>query len=254
MIHVRQVPAREDNYAVLVHDDVSGATAAIDAPEDEAIVDALEETGWRLTDIFVTHHHHDHVEAIRPLKKRYGARVVANAADAHRIPAIDLAIAPGEALALGAVAVTMIDTPGHTRGHVAYHIPEAEALFVGDTLFSLGCGRMFEGSAEEMWGSLRRLRALPPATRVWCGHEYTVANGRFAVAVEPDNLVLRQRLLDASTLRDEGLPTLPTTLAQECATNPFLRADLATVKAAVGMADRPDVEVFAELRERKNHF
>lgn len=255
MIVVRQFPAREDNFGLLVHDTVSGATASIDAPEEEAIVDALEETGWRLTDVFVTHHHGDHVAAVAALKNRFGARVVANAADRARIPAVDLAILPGEPLSLGDVRVEMIDTPGHTRGHVAYFFPADGHVFVGDTLFSLGCGRMFEGSPEEMWASLSRLAALPGETKVWCGHEYTLANGRFAVSVDPDNPVLKARFAEVTSLVDEGLPTLPTTIAAERAANPFLRADRPALAAAVDLpADADPVAVFAILRERKNRF
>jgi hydroxyacylglutathione hydrolase len=254
MIEIRQIPAREDNYAVLVHEPVTGATASIDAPEEEAIVDALDETGWRLTDVFVTHHHFDHVEAVPALKRRYGARVVANAADAHRIPEVDLAMAPGAPLRLGATPVEMIDTPGHTHGHVAYHLPEAAALFVGDTLFSLGCGRLFEGDPAEMWASLRRLAALPPTTRVWCGHEYTAANARFAVTVDPDNPELAARVAEVRLLVEEGLPALPTTIGRELATNPFLRADVEAVKIGIGMAGDDPVAVFAALRDRKNRF
>jgi hydroxyacylglutathione hydrolase len=252
MITVRQFPAREDNYGLLVHDDETGATAAIDAPEEEAIADALEETGWRLTDVFVTHHHGDHVAAVAALKARHGARVVANAADAHRIPAVDLAMAPGAPLFLGRTPVEMIDTPGHTRGHVAYHLPRDGHVFVGDTLFSLGCGRLFEGTPEEMWASLCRLAALPGDTRVWCGHEYTLANGRFALGVDPDNPVLKARVAEVRSLTDEGLPTLPTTIAAERAANPFLRAGEPALQAAVGLSGFDPVQVFATLRELKN--
>jgi hydroxyacylglutathione hydrolase len=252
MITVRQFPAREDNYALLVHDDETGATASIDAPEEEAIVDALEETGWRLTDVFVTHHHGDHVAGITALKAGHGVRVVANAADAHRVPAVDLAIAPGTPLFLGRTPVEMIDTPGHTRGHVAYFLPRDGHVFVGDTLFSLGCGRLFEGTPEEMWASLGRLAALPGETKVWCGHEYTLANGLFALTVDPDNPVLRARFAEVQSLRDEGLATLPTTIAAERAANPFLRAGEPALKAAVGRAGADPVAVFAMLRELKN--
>ncbi len=247
-------PARDDNYAVLVHDPATGATASIDAPEEDAILDALDETGWRLTDIFVTHHHYDHVEAIPALKQAFGARVTASAYDhaRGRVPAVDATVADGETIRLGNVPVAVIAVPGHTLGHVAYVIEDA--LFAGDTLFSLGCGRLFEGTPAEMWESLCRLAALPDATRVFCGHEYTEANGRFAATIEPDNERLAARLIEVRDLRMESQPTLPTTIGLEKATNPMLRANVAAVKKALGMADRTDVEVFAEIRGRKDRF
>lgn len=256
MIEIRQFPARDDNYGVLVHDTASGATAAIDAPEEDAILDALEETGWRLTDVFVTHHHYDHVEAVKALKERFGARVVASAYDTAkgRVPVVDRAVEDGEHVFLGAARIDVVAVPGHTLGHVAYHIPSAHALFAGDTLFALGCGRLFEGTPEEMWTSLKKLRALPPETAVYCGHEYTQANARFALTVDPDNAELKALAKEIDALRDEGLPTLPTTLAREIATNPFLRADVAAVQAAVGLAGSDAATVFAEIRERKNRF
>lgn len=247
-------PARDDNYAVLVHDPATGATASIDAPEEDAILDALDETGWRLTDIFVTHHHYDHVEAIPALKEAFGARVTASAYDhaRGRVPAVDATVGDGETILLGDVPVAVIAVPGHTLGHVAYVIEDA--LFAGDTLFSLGCGRLFEGTPAQMWESLSRLAALPDATRVYCGHEYTEANGRFAATIEPDNERLAARLAEVRDLRMESRPTLPTTIGLERATNPMLRADVASVKKALGMADRTDVEVFAEIRGRKDRF
>ncbi len=256
MIEIRLFPARDDNYGVLVHDTVSGATATIDAPEEDAILDALEETGWRLSDIFVTHHHYDHVEAVKALKERFGARVVASRydTDAARVPEVDRAVDDGERIFLGAVPVEVIAVPGHTLGHIAYHIPSAPAVFAGDTLFALGCGRLFEGTPGEMWTSLKRLRALPPQTAVYCGHEYTQANARFALTIEPDNTALRRRAAEIDAARDEGLPTVPSALSLEIATNPFLRADVTEVKAALGMLDASDEAVFTEIRERKNHF
>ncbi|MDK9697589.1 MAG: hydroxyacylglutathione hydrolase [Siculibacillus sp.] len=256
MIEIRQFPARDDNYAVLIHDTASGATASIDAPEEDAILDALEETGWRLTDIFVTHHHYDHVEAVAALKERFGVRVVASAHDAERgrVPLVDRGVVDGEHVFLGATRIDVIAVPGHTLGHVAYHIPSAHALFAGDTLFALGCGRLFEGTAGEMWASLKKLRALPSETLVYCGHEYTQGNARFALTVEPGNAALAARARAVEAARDEGLPTVPSKLVEEIVTNPFLRADVTSVKAALGMLDASDEAVFAEIRERKNRF
>jgi len=256
MIEVRMIPARDDNYAILLHDTASGATASIDAPEVEAIEDALEETGWRLTDILVTHHHYDHVEGIRALKAKHGVRVVCSDYDLarERVPKADLGVDDGDTLLLGTVPVVAITVPGHTLGHVAWHVPSAGIACVGDTLFSLGCGRLFEGTPQEMWSSLLKLRALPPATEIYCGHEYTEANARFALTIEPENPALAARVAEVRDLRLEARPTLPTTLSREIATNPFLRADVAELKAALGMADRTAVEVFTEIRARKDHF
>ena len=256
MIEIRQFPARDDNYGVLVHDPDSGATASIDAPDEDAIVDALEETGWRLTDVFVTHHHYDHVEAVKALVARFGVRVVASAYDAERgrVPEVGRAVVDGEHVFLGRVRFDVIAVPGHTLGHVAYHAPSDHAVFVGDTLFALGCGRLFEGSPGEMWASLKKLRALPPETLVYCGHEYTQSNARFALTIETDNGDLKRRAKRIDELRDEGLPTVPSRLSEEIATNPFLRADVSSVKAALGLVDATDEAVFAEIRERKNRF
>ncbi len=252
MIEIRMFPARDDNYGLLVHDPMSGATAAIDAPDEEAILDALEETGWRLTDIFVTHHHYDHIEAVKALKAKFGARVTASAHDRTRVPEVDRAVVDGERFHLGRVPVEVMALPGHTLGHVGYHIEDS--VFVGDTLFSLGCGRLFEGSPGQMWESLCRLRALPAATKVWCGHEYTEANGRFAATIETRNPDLAERLTEVRDLRLEGRPTLPTTIGREAATNPFLRADVPAVKVALDMVGCSDVDVFAEIRARKDRF
>lgn len=252
MIEIRMFPARDDNYGLLVHDPASGATAAIDAPDEEAILDALDETGWRLDEIFVTHHHYDHVEAIKPLKARFGVRVTASAHDRDRVPLVDRTVTDGDTIRLGEVPVAVIAVPGHTLGHVAYRIDGS--VFVGDTLFSLGCGRLFEGTPAQMWQSLLRLRALPPETRVWCGHEYTEANGRFARTIEPENPDLAARLDEVRDLRLEGRPTLPTTIGRESATNPFLRADVPAVQAGLGMTGAAAVDVFTEIRARKDRF
>lgn len=254
MIDIRQIPARDDNYALLLHDTATGATAAIDAPEVDAIEDALDETGWRLTDILVTHHHYDHVEGIPALKAKWGARVVCSSHDRDRVPGVDLTVDDGDTILVGSIPVIALAMPGHTLGHLAWHVPSAQAVFVGDTLFSLGCGRLFEGTAADMWGSLLRLRALSPGTLIYCGHEYTESNGRFAATIEPGNPALVARLAEVRDLRLDGRPTVPTTIEREIATNPFLRADVASVKAALGMADRPDAEVFAEIRGRKDRF
>lgn len=249
---VRLVPCLSDNYAVLVHDPASGATLLIDAPEAMAIEAALGAAGWQLTDIFLTHHHGDHVAGVPALKARYGARVVGPAPQHSRIDGVDLAVREGDALTFAGAAVEVIETPGHTLDHVAYFIPAAELLFSGDTLFALGCGRLFEGTPAQMWASLQKLRALPDATWVYCGHEYTLSNARFARSVDPNNAALAARATAIGAARERGEPTVPSRLAEERATNPFLRADDPALAAAIGLAGAQAVEVFARLREMKN--
>lgn len=243
-----------DNYGVLVHDPASGATAAIDAPEAAPVEAALKGNGWKLTDILVTHHHGDHTGGIAELKQRYRCRIIAPRGEAAKIPQVDLAVKEGDTVNVGGLAAHVIETPGHTLGHIAYWLHADKLAFVGDTLFSIGCGRVIEGTPEMMWRSLVKLRELPDDTRIFCGHEYTQANIRFAKTIEPNNRALLAREREVEKLIAEGKPTIPTTLAQEKAANPFLRADLPDVAAAIGMAGRPPAEVFAEIRARKNKF
>ncbi|PSC05926.1 hydroxyacylglutathione hydrolase [Alsobacter soli] len=249
---VRQFIVSSDNFAVLLHDPETGATASIDACEDAPILKVLDETGWKLTHILVTHHHGDHVAGIPGLKKRTGARVIGPARDEGRIPGMDRGLNEGDTVIVGNMAATVIDTPGHTANHIAFHFGGEKILFAGDTLFSLGCGRLFEGTPAQMWSSLQKLAALPDDTRVYCGHEYTQSNARFALTVDPDNAALQARAAEVEQLRAAGSYTLPTTIGREKATNPFLRAGDPAVAAAVGMAGRPALDVFTELRERKN--
>jgi hydroxyacylglutathione hydrolase len=241
-----------DNYGVLVHDPQSGATAAIDAPEAPPVEAALKDTGWRLTDILVTHHHADHTAGIPALKARHHCRVVAPRGEAGRIPLVDEAVQEGEVVRVGGLAARVIETPGHTLGQVNYFFPADKLLFAGDTLFSIGCGRVIEGTAELMWQSLLKLRGLPDDTRLYCGHEYTAANIRFAKTVEPNNPALLKREQEVARLLAAKQPTIPSTLGEEKAANPFLRADLPEVAAAVGLSGSPAWKVFAEIRERKN--
>jgi hydroxyacylglutathione hydrolase len=243
---------RSDNFGVLIRDPATDRTASIDAPEASAIEAALRRRGWTLTDILVTHHHGDHVEGIEPLKYSSGCRVVAARADAHRIPAVDLLVTEGDVVTVGSLEAKVIDTPGHTVGHIAYWFAAESILFAGDTLFSLGCGRVLEGSMEQMWSSLRKLRALPDEALVHCGHEYTEANARFARSVDPDNAALARRAAEAREQRAKHLFTLPVRLGAEKRENPFLRADEPAIAAAMGLAGASPVAVFTELRERKN--
>lgn len=246
------VPCLEDNYAFLVHDAATGATALVDAPEAAPIRAELDRRGWTLSDILITHHHDDHIQAVEAL--RAGARVIGHAADSHRLPPLDLALRPGDALEVCGERVEVIDTPGHTVGHVSFHFPRSRLLFSADTLMALGCGRLFEGTAAQMWASLSRLRALPPATTVCSGHEYTSGNARFAVSVDPGNAALQARAEAVRQARERGEPTVPSSLAEEIATNPFLRADDPVLKSAMGMPDAPDHEVFGAIRSAKDKF
>jgi hydroxyacylglutathione hydrolase len=242
----------KDNYGVLLHDPGSGATAAIDAPEAAPVEAALRATGWRLTDILVTHHHADHTGGIAELKARHHCRVVAPHGEAARIPAVDETVRENDAVRVGALEGRVFETPGHTAGHISYFFPADKLAFVGDTLFSIGCGRVIEGTPEMMWRSLLKLRGLPDDTRVYCGHEYTRANIRFARTVEPANAALRAREQEVDKLLAADKPTIPSTMGEEKAANPFLRADLPEVAKSVGLAGEPAWKVFAEIRERKN--
>jgi hydroxyacylglutathione hydrolase len=244
----------KDNFGVLLHDPATGATAAIDAPEAAPVEAALKAAGWRLTDILVTHHHHDHTGGIEELKARHRCRVVAPDAEADGIPEVDETVREADRVVVGALQARVIETPGHTAGHISYVFPEEKLAFVGDTLFSIGCGRVIEGTAEMLWQSLLKLRALPDDTRVYCGHEYTAANIRFAKTIEPGNAPLIAREAEVARLSAARKPTVPSTMGEEKAANPFLRADRPEVAASVGLADSPAWKVFAEIRERKNRF
>ena len=251
-LEIEQFPCLSDNYAVLIHDAEAGVTASIDAPDANAILKRAAEKGWRITHLLATHHHGDHTGGNLKLKEATGCTVVGPKGEAERIPGIDQAVGEGDVLTFGNFEVRVLDTPGHTIGHIAYWIPEARVAFVGDTLFSLGVGRIFEGNAEMMWSSLAKIKELPPDTEIYCGHEYTVANAQFALTVDPDNMALQNRAKEADMLRDKGKPTLPTRLDRELETNPFLRPGVTAIRERLGMPFAPDWKVFAEIRERKN--
>lgn len=244
----------KDNFGVLLHDPDSGATAAVDAPEAAAVEAALQTTGWRLTDILVTHHHHDHTGGIEELKQRHRCRVVAPDAEADGIPEVDETVREGDLVRVGALAGRVVETPGHTAGHISYVFGSEKLVFVGDTLFSIGCGRVIEGTPEMMWQSLLKLRSLPDDTQIYCGHEYTQANIRFAKTIEPANAALMAREQEVARLGAGHKPTIPSTMGEEKAANPFLRADVPEVAKSVGLAGAPAWQVFAEMRERKNKF
>lgn len=254
MAEIEQFMCRSDNFGVLVHDPESGRTVAIDAPEARAIEAALERRGWRLTDIVVTHKHADHIEGLAALKQAHGCAIAGPGAEARQIGRLDAELAEGDRYEAGALHFDAIETPGHTLGEMSYFCPQAGALFAGDTLFSMGCGRLFEGTAAQMHASLEKLKRLPADTMVYCGHEYTKANAAFALSVDPGNAALRERAAQVEALRRNGEPTLPVPLSMELATNPFLRTGDPAIRAFLGMADEPDTDVFAELRSRKDRF
>jgi len=245
-------PCLQDNFGVLLHDSESGATAAIDAPEAAAVEAALKATGWRLSDILVTHHHADHTGGIAELKQKYSCRVVAPLGEAARIPMVDATVRENDKVKVGSLEARVFETPGHTAGHISYFFPADKVAFVGDTLFSIGCGRVIEGTPEMMWQSLLKLRGLPDDTRIYCGHEYTKANIRFAKTIEPGNAALNAREAEVDKLLAAHKPTIPSTIGEEKAANPFLRADVPEVAKVLGLADSPAWKVFAEIRERKN--
>jgi len=254
LAETRLFRCRSDNYGVLLHYPESGATASIDAPEVAPIEAALNATGWKLTDILVTHHHADHTDGILALKDKYKCRVVAPAAEASKIPGVDETVREGAKVKVGTLSANVIETPGHTLGHIAYWFHADKLAFVGDPLFSIGCGRVIEGTPQQMWHSLVKLRDLPNDTDVYCGHEYTAANIKFARTIEPNNKALAARETEANQELAAGRPTIPVTIGEEKLANPFLRADLTELAAGIGMAGKPAAEVFAEIRARKNNF
>lgn len=248
------VPCLSDNYAFLLHDPVSGCTALVDAPEASPIQAELDHRGWRLRDILITHHHADHIDGVEALRAASGARVIGAAADAHRLPQLDLQVRDGDSIEVCGETVHVLDVSGHTVGHVAFHFPGSTAAFTADSLMALGCGRVFEGTMAQMWNSLCKLAALPPETQIFSGHEYTLTNANFAVTIEPGNAALISRRAAVERDRATGKPTVPSLLSDELATNPFLRASQPEVKSAMGMAEAADSEVFAEIRRWKDRF
>ncbi|MBV7380699.1 hydroxyacylglutathione hydrolase [Maritimibacter dapengensis] len=248
------IPCLSDNYAFLVHDTETGRTALFDAPEAAPISDALKERRWTLSDIFITHHHGDHIDGVDALRAEHDARVIGAKADAERLPALDRAVTPGDLVDFSGHDVRVMPADGHTIGHIAYHIPDAKAAFTGDSLMALGCGRLFEGSAEQMWSTLSQLAGLPGDTLICSGHEYTAANARFALSVDPQNADLIHRADAVNAARGKGEFTVPSLLSEELATNPFLRANVDSMKKAVGMENAADAEVFAEIRRAKDNF
>jgi hydroxyacylglutathione hydrolase len=240
MIIAQAVPILSDNYAWLLRDTDTGAVGVVDPADAVAVGEAIEAAGGRLDLILLTHHHDDHIAGVEEIRARYGAKVVGATADAHRLPRLDTALVEGDSVALGSASARVIDTPGHTRGHISFYFPDGGVLLCGDTLFSLGCGRLLEGTPAEMFASLHKFAALPAETLVCCGHEYTQSNARFALSADPDNAALQDFAARVASLRAAAQPTIPSRLGDEMAANPFLRA--------------PDVATLADLRARKDKF
>ncbi|MDX2235028.1 MAG: hydroxyacylglutathione hydrolase [Hyphomonadaceae bacterium] len=252
MIHIRQFPVLEDNYGFLIHDDESGDTATVDTPDADAILAAAAGEGWAITQIWNTHWHQDHAGGNAAIKAATGATVT-GPREVERIgQAPDRIVDEGDALTLGAHSARVLNVGGHTLGHIAYVLDAQKVGFVGDALFALGCGRMFEGTPEQFWTSLTKIAALPDDFTLYCAHEYTVGNARFALSVDPGNAALQERAEEIARLRAQGKPTVPMSLALEKRTNPFLRAPL--LKAAIGKPHAPDHEAFAEIRRMKDTF
>ncbi|WP_243613977.1 hydroxyacylglutathione hydrolase [Shimia aestuarii] len=248
------IPCLADNYAFLVHNTDSGETALVDAPESGPILSALNQLGWTLDTVLLTHHHWDHVDGLAAILEVHKARVIGAKADAHRLPALDLAVSEGDTVTVCGEEMTVLDVSGHTVGHVAFHFPATGVVFTADSLMALGCGRLFEGTPAQMWQSLGKLAALPGETMVCSGHEYTETNLRFALTVDPDNPALKARGEAIAKARKENRPTVPSILSEEMATNPFLRADDPAIRAQLGMQDATDTEVFTEIRRLKDAF
>ncbi|MEM7521206.1 MAG: hydroxyacylglutathione hydrolase [Pseudomonadota bacterium] len=248
------IPCLSDNYAYLLRDHASGEVALIDAPEAGPILAELAKQGWRLSQIWITHHHYDHVDGLADVLAAHPAQVVGAKADAHRLPDLDIAVSEGDSVTLGALEAEILDVSGHTIGHIAFYVPGAAACFTADSLMALGCGRLFEGTPAQMWESMQKLSELPPETVICSGHEYTASNAKFALTVDPENAALISRSAQITEARAAGRPTVPTKLSTELATNPFMRPADPGIRAHLGMPTAPDAEVFAEIRMRKDNF
>jgi len=248
------IPCLQDNYAFLLRDHESGAVAVIDVPEAGPIAAELDARGWTLTQVWLTHHHWDHVDGLPDLLAKHPAQVIGAKADAHRLPDLDLAVSEGDTFQLGTMDVHVFNVSGHTVGHIALHVPQAQACFTADSLMALGCGRLFEGTPAQMWESMQKLIVLPPETMICSGHEYTASNAKFALTVDPENAALISRASDIEAARAKGDPTVPSTLKTELETNPFLRPGSAGIRKTLGMPTATDAEVFTEVRKRKDNF
>ncbi len=254
MIDVRQIPILSDNYCYLLRDEKTGAVAVIDPGVAEPVLNEAKRLNWQITDIILTHHHYDHVDGVAEIKALTGAKVTGPTKDNHRIEHLDETVDGGDILTFGSQTAKVFFVPGHTLGHIAYWFEESNILFPGDSLFALGCGRLFEGTPEMMWQSLQQYLPLPNETIVYCAHEYTLANAEFAVTIDPDNQLLLRRVAEIRRLRSGDKPTVPSTLDEEFNTNPFLRPNDPQIRKQLGMMSATDAEVFKEIRLRKDNF
>lgn len=251
-LEIELVPCLKDNYAYLIHDSDARLTAIVDPSEPDPVRKALAARGWKLTHILNTHHHFDHTGGNVPLKEATGAEIVGPGKDRDRIPGIDVGVDETTNWTFGARKVRVLEIPAHTRAHIAFVVDDA--AFTGDTLFAMGCGRLFEGTPAMMWNSLSKLMGLPDSTRIFCGHEYTLNNGRFALSIEPQNAALAARMREVEQARARNQPTVPSTMGLEKKTNPFLRPDSAEIRLTLDLEKAGDIEVFAEMRKRKDTF
>jgi hydroxyacylglutathione hydrolase len=254
MIKIQQIPVLTDNYIYLIHDPESTETVVVDPAVAEPVLACLNQNGWQLNTIINTHHHNDHVGGNLALKQQTSCKIIGSASDMARIPAIDSGCSEGDIIKLGQYNIQVIECSGHTTGHIAFYIAAANALFCGDTLFAMGCGRLFEDSAAQLWQSLSKFTSLPLETKIYCAHEYTAANAQFALTVEPNNQDLLNTIEHVKQLTANKQATVPTTLAQELATNPFLRPNSPEIQKTLNMQGASELAVFTELRHRKNHF
>ena len=253
MLEIIQIPVLTDNYIYVLHDHRQQQTAVVDPAEAEPVIELLNTKGWHLNYILNTHHHNDHIGGNQALKANTGCQIMASHFDSKRIPGVDIGLGEGDKFQIGASVFHVMSTPGHTNGHICYYTPEAEALFCGDTLFSLGCGRLFEGSAGELWNSLQKIKALPKTTQIYCAHEYTLANAKFAITIDPENQDLIKRYQEVIRLREQNLPTLPVELATELLTNPFLRSEEIHYSNTFSKA-HSEIDRFSHLRHLKDIF
>jgi hydroxyacylglutathione hydrolase len=254
MLEIITLAVLTDNYIYVIHDPDSQKTAVVDPALAEPVLELLRERGWQLNYILNTHHHSDHVGGNLLIKQQTGCRIIGAKSDCGRIPGIDQGVKEGDTLSIGLHTATVIDTPGHTLGHIVYHFSDDKVLFCGDTLFVMGCGRLFEGTPELMWYSLQKLKALPKETKVYCTHEYTQTNGRFALTVEPSNQQLQQKMIEVNRLRSYNKPTVPSTIAEEIATNPFFRENSKEIQQHVGLISADKIQIFAQIRRMKDSF